>query len=103
MSLARALCFRSALFQRFVDSNPDSPRLSEARYWLARSYEQGGDLASALAAHRAHVRTALRSIPLADRSEFHALYWLDSLFGPARDPRCMVEGSEEQEIELEAI
>src|SRR5207342_1318144 len=32
----------SALFQRFVDANPDSPRLSEARWWLARSYEKSG-------------------------------------------------------------
>ena len=36
----------AVLFQRFVDSNPNSPRLSEARWWLARSYEQRGDHAA---------------------------------------------------------
>ena len=63
----------SALFQRFVDSNPDSPRLSEARWWLARSYEQRGDLPAALSAYRAVVGAAPRSTLLADNYEFHAL------------------------------
>jgi len=80
----------SALFQRFVDSNPDSPRLSEARWWLARSYEQGGDLPSALAAYRALVGTAPQSIPHADSYEFHALNWLDS-FRRGLGPSSLLE------------
>jgi len=71
----------SALFQRFVDSNPASPRLSEARWWLARSYEQGGDIPAALAAYRAVVGAAPRPTPLADSYEFHALNRLDAFRG----------------------
>ncbi|MBU6482838.1 MAG: tetratricopeptide repeat protein [Nitrospirae bacterium] len=67
-----------ALFQRFVDSNPESPRLSEARWWLARSYEQRGDIPAALAAYRTVVGEALRSTPLAGSYEFHALNRLDA-------------------------
>ena len=67
----------SALFQRFVDSNPDSPRLSEARWWLARSYEERGDLPAALSAYRAVVGEAPRSTQLAGSYEFHALNRLD--------------------------
>ena len=76
----------SALFQRFVDSNPDSSRLSEARWWLARSYEQGGDLPAALSAYRAVVGEAPRSTPLAGSYEFHALNRLDAfrrILGPS--------------------
>ena len=47
-----------ALLQRFVDFNPDSSRLNEARWWLARSYEQSGDLPAALSAYRAVVGEA---------------------------------------------
>jgi tetratricopeptide (TPR) repeat protein len=68
----------SALFQRFLDSNPNSPRLSEARWWLARSYEQGGDLAAALAAYRAVVGEVPRSTTLAGSYEYHALNRLDA-------------------------
>jgi hypothetical protein len=76
----------SALFQRFVDSNPASPRLSEARWWLARSYEQRGDLPAALSAYRAVVGEAPRSTLLVDSYEFHALNRLDAFrrsFGPS--------------------
>lgn len=69
----------SALFQRFVDANPDSPRLSEARWWLARSYEQGGDFPAALSAYRAVVGAVPQSTPLAGSYEFHALNRLDAL------------------------
>ena len=69
----------SALFQRFVDANPDSPRLSEARWWLARSYEQGGDLPAALSAYRAVFGETPRSTPLAGSYAFHALNRLDAL------------------------
>jgi len=68
----------SALFQRFVDSNLDSSRLSEARWWLARSYEQGGDLPAALSTYRAMVSAAPQSTPLADSYESHALNRLDA-------------------------
>ena len=67
----------SALLQRFVDSNPNSPRLSEARWWLARSYEERGDLPAALSAYRALVGEAPRSTKLAGRYEYHALSRLD--------------------------
>jgi hypothetical protein len=71
--------FASALLQRFVDSNPDSPRLSEARWWLGRSYEQQGDLPAALTAYRAVVGEALRPTLGADSYEYHALNRLDAL------------------------
>jgi Tetratricopeptide repeat len=80
----------SALFQRFVDSNPDSPRLSEARWWLARSYEQHGDLSAALSAYRAVVGEAPRSTPLADSYEFHALSRLDA-FRRSLGPSSLLE------------
>jgi hypothetical protein len=80
----------SALFQRFIDSNPDSPRLSEARWWLARSYEQGGDLLAALAAYRVVVGAAPRSIPLAGSYEFHALHRLDA-FRRSLGPSSLLE------------
>ena len=80
----------SALFQRFVDSNPDSPRLSEARWWLARSYEQHGDLPAALSAYRAVVGEAPRSTPLADSYEFHALSRLDA-FRRSLGPSSLLE------------
>jgi hypothetical protein len=68
----------SARLQRFVDANPDSSRLSEACWWLARSHEQGGDLPAALAAYRALIRAAPRSTPVAGSYEFHALNRLDA-------------------------
>src|SRR5262249_38215645 len=68
----------SALLQRFVDSNPDSTRVSEARWWLARSYEEGGDIPAALSAYRALVGAVPKSTSLADSYEFHALNRLDA-------------------------
>ena len=68
----------SALLQRFVDTNPDSLRLREARWWLARSYEQGGDLPAALSAYRALVGAASPSNSLLDSYEFHALNRLEA-------------------------
>ena len=67
----------SALLQRFVDSNPNSPRLSEARWWLARSYEERGDLPAALSAYRALVGEAPRSTQFAGSYEYYALNRLD--------------------------
>ena len=80
----------SALFQRFVDSNPDSSRLSEARWWLARSYEQGGDLPAALSTYRAMVSAAPQSTPLADSYESHALNRLDA-FRRRLGPTSLIE------------
>mgnify|MGYP001503144338 CR=1 FL=1 len=80
----------SALFQRFVDSNPDSSRLSEARWWLARSYEQRGDLPAALSAYRAVVGAAPRSTPLAGSYEFDALNRLDE-FRRSLGPSSLLE------------
>lgn len=42
----------SILFKRFVETNPQSPRLSEARWWLARSYEAQGNVQAAVAEYR---------------------------------------------------
>lgn len=67
------------LLQRFVDFNPDSPKLNEARWWLARSYEERGDLQAALATYRAVVVEAQRSTQLADSYEYHALHRMDAL------------------------
>jgi hypothetical protein len=80
----------SVLFQRFVDTNPASARLSEARWWLARSYEQRGDLPSALSAYRAVVGETPRSTPLADSYEFHALSRLDA-FRRSLGPSSLLE------------
>ena len=80
----------SALFQRFVDSNPDSPRLNEARWWLARSYEERGDLPAALAAYRAVVGEAPQSTPLPGSYEYHALNRLDA-FRRSPGPSSLLE------------
>lgn len=80
----------SALLQRFVDSNPDSPRLSEVRWWLARSYEERGDVPSALSAYRALIGDAPRSTPLAGSYEFHALNRLDE-FRRSLGPSSLLE------------
>jgi tetratricopeptide (TPR) repeat protein len=80
----------SAIFQRFVDSNPASPRLSEARWWLARSYEERGDLPAALSAYRAVVGEAPRSTPLVGSYEFHALNRLDA-FRRSLGPSSLLE------------
>jgi tetratricopeptide (TPR) repeat protein len=80
----------SALFQRFVDSYPNSPRLSEARWWLARSYEQQGDLPAAMSAYRAVVGDAPQSAPPAGSYEYHALNRLDAL-RQTRGPSFLLE------------
>ena len=69
----------STLLQRFVDSNHNSLRLREARWWLARSYEQQGDFPAALAAYRALIGDVPESAPRTDSYEYHALTRLDAL------------------------
>ena len=68
----------AVLFQRFVDSNPSSPRLSEARWWLARSHEERGDLPAALSVYRTVIGTVPPFAPLAGTYAFHALNRLDT-------------------------
>jgi hypothetical protein len=80
----------SALLQRFVDSNPNSPRLSEARWWLARSYEECGNLPAALSAYRALVGEAQRSTQLVGSYEYHALIRLDE-FRRSLGPSSLLE------------
>ena len=80
----------SALLQRFVDSNPNSSRLSEARWWLARSYEQGGDLPAALSTYRAVVSALPQSNRPTGSYEFHALNRLDA-FRRSLGPSSLLE------------
>ena len=80
----------SALLQRFIDSNPDFPRLSEARWWLARSYEESGNLPAALSAYRALVGEEARSTTVAGSYEFHALNRLDD-FHRSLGPSSLLE------------
>jgi tetratricopeptide (TPR) repeat protein len=80
----------SALLQRFVDANPDSPRLSEARWWLARSYERSGDLSAALAAYRTLVGETSGSTPRAGSYEYYAFNRLDE-FRRSLGPSSMLE------------
>jgi hypothetical protein len=80
----------STLLQRFVDANPNSSRLSEARWWLARSYEESGNLPAALSAYRAVVVEAPRSTLLAGSYEFHALNRLDA-FRRSLGPSSLLE------------
>lgn len=46
------------VLRRLIETNPQSPLLLEAHWWLARSYEQGGDFHSALAHYRLLVNLA---------------------------------------------
>jgi tetratricopeptide repeat protein len=80
----------SALFQRFVVSYPNSPRLSEARWWLARSYEQQGDFPAAISAYRAVLGEPPQSTPLAGSYEYHALNRLDA-FRQSIGPSFLLE------------
>lgn len=80
----------SALLQRFVDSNPNSSRLSEACWWLARSYEESGNLPAALSAYRSMVGESPRSTTLAGSYEFYALNRLDA-FRRSLGPSSLLE------------
>jgi len=41
-----------SLLNRFLDTHPQSPRLLEARWWLARAYQKTGNLPSAIEQYR---------------------------------------------------
>lgn len=47
------------LLRRLIEMYPQSPFLLEARWWLARSHEQAGELDAALAQYRLVAQTAL--------------------------------------------
>ena len=51
------------VLRRFIETYPQSPLLVEARWWLARSYEQAGELRGALDEYR-----AVQKIVLAGRT-----------------------------------
>ncbi len=42
----------AGILRRLIDTYPQSPRVPEARWWLARSYEQAGQFKAALAEYR---------------------------------------------------
>jgi len=46
------------VLRRLIETHPQSPLLLEAHWWLARSYEQAGDLYAALAQYRILVNLA---------------------------------------------
>lgn len=69
----------STLFQRSIDANPEISRLSEARWWLAQSYEQGGDLTAALAAYRNVIGEATQSALPEGSYASQALIRLDAI------------------------
>lgn len=69
----------SLLFKRFVDTNSQSPRLSEARWWLARSYEAQGNVPAAFAAYRALAGASALSEVSAGSYQFHAIRRLDDI------------------------
>lgn len=66
-------------FRRFVEGAPDSPRRTEARWWLGRTYEQLGDYRSAMAQYRLIVAGPLQEQVNGRLYEGHALSRLDEL------------------------
>jgi hypothetical protein len=63
----------SILFKRFVETNSRSPRLSEARWWLARSYEAQGNIPAAVAEYRALAGASATSNDAAAGYQAHAV------------------------------
>ena len=69
----------SILFKRFVDANPQSPRLSEARWWLARSYEAQGNVQAAVAEYRVLAGASVPVDSSAASYQAHAVRRLDDI------------------------
>ncbi|HEY7532556.1 MAG TPA: tetratricopeptide repeat protein, partial [Nitrospiraceae bacterium] len=69
----------SLLFKRFVESHAHSPRVSEARWWLARSYEAQGNMSAAFAEYRRLAGTDSSPDVLAGSYEWHAIRRLGEL------------------------
>ncbi len=67
------------LFRRFVDRYPASVRTAEARWWLARSYEQVGDLRAAVGEYRILAATEPSPASGPVSYETHAIRRLDEL------------------------
>ncbi len=59
------------LLKRFVTSYPESPRLAEARWWLARSYESAGDLQAAVGEYQ--TLAAAEPVSAMQRGSFQSL------------------------------
>ena len=66
-------------FRRFVDDATDTPRMAEARWWLARAYEQLGDYRAAMAQYRVVAAGRLSQQVNGTLYEGHALRRLDEL------------------------
>lgn len=66
-------------FRRFVDDAPDSPRMTEARWWLGRAHEQLGDYRAAMAQYRVVAAGQLSQQVNGTLYESHALRRLDEL------------------------
>ena len=69
----------SILFKRFIEANPQSPRLSEARWWLARSYEAQGNVPGAIAEYRTLAGASSPPNDSASGYQAHAVRRLDAL------------------------
>jgi Hypothetical glycosyl hydrolase family 13 len=69
----------SILFKRFVDSNSQSARLNEARWWLARSYEAQGNISAAVAEYRTLAGASAPSHDSGASYRAHAVRRLDDL------------------------
>ena len=63
----------SILFKEFVESHSQSPRLNEARWWLARSYEAEGNVAAAVIEFRTLAGTVAPSNDSAASYRAHAV------------------------------
>jgi Hypothetical glycosyl hydrolase family 13 len=69
----------SILFKRFVESSSQSPRLNEARWWLARSYESQGNLPAAVTEYRVLAGNFTLADVQAGSYQFHAIRRLDDI------------------------
>lgn len=65
------------LFNRFVKTHPHSNLVPEAQWWLARSYEEAGNLRLALARYQRLARSA--PYPYAQEAELRARHLIEAL------------------------